>query len=34
MSQGNCGLYYGIDHRGPFPERDWQPDSLAGAGIR
>ena len=34
MSQGNCGLYYGIEHRGPFPARDWQPDSLAGAGIR
>lgn len=33
-SQGNCGLYYGIEQRGPFPKSDWQPDALAGAGIR
>jgi len=33
-SQGHCGLYYGIKYRDGFPPRDWQPDSLAGAGIR
>jgi hypothetical protein len=33
-SQGNCGLYYGIKYQDPFPARDWQPDALAGAGIR
>ena len=33
-SQGNCGLYYGIKYRDAFPSRDWQPDALAGAGIR
>lgn len=33
-SQGNCGLYYGVKFREPFPARDWSPDSLAGAGIR
>jgi hypothetical protein len=32
--QGLCGLYYGIKQREPFPTRDWQPDALAGAGIR
>jgi len=32
--QGICGLYYGIKQRDPFPARDWQPDALAGAGIR
>ena len=32
--QGLCGLYYGIKQREPYPGRDWQPDSLAGAGIR
>ncbi|NJD31896.1 MAG: DUF1329 domain-containing protein [Gammaproteobacteria bacterium] len=32
--QGIVGLYYGIKQRDPFPPRDWQPDSLAGAGIR
>jgi hypothetical protein len=34
LSQGLCGLYYGIKYQDPFPARDWQPDSLAGAGIR
>jgi hypothetical protein len=33
-SQGNCGLHYGIKYRGPYPSRDWSPDSMAGAGIR
>ena len=33
-SQGNCGLYYGVKFREPFPSRDWLPDALAGAGIR
>ncbi len=33
-SQGNCGLYYGVKWGEGFPVRDWQPDSLAGAGIR
>ena len=33
-SQGNCGLYKGIQYRGPFPARDWTPDALAGSGIR
>jgi hypothetical protein len=33
-SQGNCGLYYGVRWGNGFPARDWQPDSLAGAGIR
>ncbi len=33
-SQGNCGLYYGIKFRDPFPARDWMPDALAGSGIR
>jgi hypothetical protein len=32
--QGLCGLYFGIKQREPFPSRDWQPDALAGAGIR
>jgi hypothetical protein len=34
LSQGLCGLYYGIKYQDPFPARDWQPDALAGAGIR
>ena len=33
-SQGHCGLYYGVKWGEGFPSRDWQPDSLAGAGIR
>ena len=33
-SQGNCGLYKGIEYRGPWPARDWTPDALAGSGIR
>jgi hypothetical protein len=33
-SQGNCGLYFGVKFREPFPARDWTPDALAGAGIR
>jgi Protein of unknown function (DUF1329) len=33
-TQGNCGLYYGVKWGEGFPARDWQPDSLAGAGIR
>lgn len=33
-TQGNCGLYYGVKFGQGFPIRDWQPDSLAGAGIR
>lgn len=33
-SQGNCGLYKGIQYRGPFPAHDWSPDALAGQGIR
>jgi hypothetical protein len=32
--QGLCGFYYGTKQVDPFPARDWQPDSLAGAGIR
>ena len=34
-SQGNCGLYPpGIVYSDGWPSRDWQPDALAGAGIR
>jgi hypothetical protein len=34
-SQGNCGLYPpGIEYSDGWPSRDWQPDALAGAGIR
>ena len=34
-SQGNCGLYPpGIVYNDGWPERDWKPDALAGAGIR
>jgi len=32
--QGACGLYHGVKWGEGFPSRDWQPDSLAGAGIR
>jgi hypothetical protein len=33
-SQGNCGLYKGIQYREPWPEREWKPDSLAQQGVR
>ena len=34
-SQGNCGLYpNGITYPDGWPSRDWQPDALAGSGIR
>ena len=32
--QGACGFYYGVKWGQGFPIRDWQPDALAGAGIR
>ncbi len=32
--QGMCGNYYGTKFPGPYPPREWSPDSLAGAGIR
>jgi hypothetical protein len=34
-SQGNCGLYpNGITYSDGWPSREWQPDALAGSGIR
>jgi len=29
-----CGLHKGLFYNDGLPERDWSPDSLAGAGVR
>jgi Protein of unknown function (DUF1329) len=33
-TQGMCGLHKGLFYIEPLPERDWSPDSMAGAGVR
>jgi hypothetical protein len=32
--QGMCGLHKGLFYNDGLPEREWSPDSLAGAGVR